>query len=258
MADGERENSNAGINTQMGQESGLGTGLPTIISFDPNVDSIDVLTRQVQDAYIPSKQFFGKDVTGIKVNLLYTRDEMDKAYGQKTPNWLVAFAGKEKTITIFSPSVLSQVSPHPASDFQSLLAHDITHEFTQELYKLKYPRWLAEGLSCYIAEQYKTRAADVPLVEDFADIHDIDGWNKTNPYNQAFSFTAYLIKRFGKETMLSLLQSLSPDIAFQEFSDNFLDAYKSDFSSCIGDWAKDLDDAKQADQSKNENSNLEG
>jgi len=229
------------LSPRVDQESGLGKVPPRIISFDANIDSLEELTHQVQDCYLLSKQFFGEDVGNIKVKILYTRKEMDKALGYNTQSWVIGSAGRQKTIVIFSPAVFSQVSPHPTSDFERVLAHEIAHVFTGELFRLKYPRWLSEGLSGYVAEQNKTRPFNSRVIQDFAEIYDGAGWNKTNPYNQAYSFTAYLIERFGRENMLALLRLLSPKDSLQNFTSKFTDTYKCDFDICETEWVKSLD-----------------
>lgn len=218
------------------------TILPRIVSFNPDIDSLEDLTEAVQESYLPSRKFFDKDVTGIKVKFLYTREEMDRERGSKTPDWVVGSAGK-KTIVIFSPKVFSQVSPHPASDFLPVLTHEIAHIFQEGLFPFsRQPYWLMEGLAGYIAEQYKTRIVKPNnKIQDFAEIHYADGWNKTNPYNQAYSFTAYIIERFGKESLLPLLGSVSPTDSFQTFASKFEDAFKCDFYACQKDWVKSLD-----------------
>lgn len=228
-------------NPQRDSSSEAERGLPRIVSFDTDIDSLEELTRQAQVCYSPNKQFFGEDVGGIKVKFLYTREEMDKALGYKTQNWVVGSAGRRKTIVIFSPTVFTKVSPHPISDFEPVLVHEIAHVFTGELFQLRYPRWLAEGLSGYVAEQYKTRPFNSQAIQDFAEVYDNKGWNKTNPYNQAYSFTVYLIERFGRESMLSLLRSLSPNDSRPDFTGKFRDVFKCDFNTCQTDWAKSLE-----------------
>lgn len=229
------------LSPQVDEKSESGRSFPTVISFNASIDSLEELTHQVRNCYQPSQQFFGEDIDGIEVRILYTREEMDEALNHKTQSWVVGLACRNKTIVIFSPKIFSKVSPHPTSDFLPVLTHEIAHVFTGELFHLKYPRWLSEGLSGYVAEQYKTRASNVPVIQDFAEIHDMEGWNKTYPYNQAYSFTAYIIERFGKESLLSLLKSLAPNDSFQEFANKFVDAYKCDFDSCKIDWIKNLE-----------------
>ena len=231
----------ANLDPEGSQEDGSGRSLPRITAYNPDIDSLDDLTRVVKDCYQLSKQFFGEDVEGIGVKMLYTREEMDKALGYKTQSWVVGSAGRRKTIVIFSPAVFSKVSPHPTSDFEPVLTHEIAHVFTSELFQFRYPRWLSEGLSGYVAEQYKTRPFNPQLIQDFDKIFTNAGWNKTNPYNQAYSFTVYLIERFGKENMLVLLQSLSPNDSLQDFTSKFLDAYKCVFDICQTDWVKNLE-----------------
>ena len=223
------------------EEEKRSTELARVISYNADIDSLEELNKAIQESYLPCREFFGEDVEGIGVEFLYTRDEMDKIRGEKTQDWVVGCSRNKRTVTIFSPSVFDKVSPHPASDFLPVLAHEIAHVFEGVLFNLKYPRWLSEGLAGYIAQQYKLRVPDTKKIQDFSQIHDGNGWDKTNPYSQAYSFTAYLIENFGKEKMLNLLKSLTSTGHFDEFSGKFAEVYGQDFDVYQADWKKGLE-----------------
>ena len=217
--------------------------LPKNVEFDFNskIDSQKTLEKLVLGSYQKNINFFGKAKFNIKIKFLYQRSEMDDLCGYKTPEWHVGYANKDQ-IFIFSPSIFDKVSDHPKSDLKYTLIHEIAHIFTNEILLFNYPKWLHEGLAGYIAEQYKIRK--VKSINDFADLHDREGWNKFHNYPQAYSFTKYLIDEFGKEKILKILKNLSLEIGknhyFMDFKDFFNKFLKTDFDKLVLDWKKDL------------------
>ena len=212
-----------------------------ILNFNPQVDNKSDLESLVFNSYQKNQDFFGKKEINIEVSFLYKRKEMDEICGYKAPEWHVGFT-KGNQISIFSPSVFEKASNHPQSDFLYVLVHEIAHIFTNEIFKFFYPKWLHEGIAGYVAEQYKIRP--VGETNKFSDLHDKNGWNKFHNYPQAYSFTKYLIDKFGKDKILEFLNNLRKDIGsnnsydeFVKFFDNFL---KIHFNEVVSLWLKSL------------------
>jgi len=155
---------------------------------------------------------------------------MDEICGYKTKNWQVGYANKNK-IFIFSPTIFDKVSDHPKSDFEFVLTHEVAHLFTNEILNFSYPKWLHEGIAGYVAEQYKIRP--VEKVDEFVNLHDKEGWNKFHNYPQAFSFTKYLVDKFGKDKMLEFLRNLRINLknekSYEEFIEFFNKFFEADF-----------------------------
>lgn len=87
-----------------------------IAKFDPEVDSLKNLTKDVQEAYFANVDFFGKEVDGVPFTFLYSREEMDNVVNRKTRDWEVGQTTKDG-IFIFSHSIFEKVSNHPKEDF---------------------------------------------------------------------------------------------------------------------------------------------
>lgn len=129
------------------------------IHFDLNIDSGHSLKERVRSAYEINKLFFGYTLSSkCVVHIIYKREEMDKVCGgSKTEPWLVGTTTTEGEIYIFSPTVFSTITSHPASNFDSILTHEIAHIFTNEIIKTYRPAWLHEGLAGYVAGQCKNK-----------------------------------------------------------------------------------------------------
>jgi len=224
-------------------------GLLNNISFEfnPKIDHKQNLEKLVSDSYQKTIKFFDKAKFKIEIKFVYKRSQMDDLCGFRTPKWHVGFARKNQ-IFIFSPSVFEKVSNHPKSDFNYTLTHEIAHLFINELLKINYPKWLNEGLAGYVAEQYKIRK--VGKINKFSELHDKKGWNKFNNYPQAYSFTKYLIDKFGKEKILEFTKNLSLKIGsnqyFKDFKKFFNEFLKTDFDKEVLDWVENIQIKKLA------------
>ncbi len=203
-------------------------------NFDTKIDQGDHLKKLISKAYLKNQKFFRQDVSGIQINFLYTRFQMDKISDQKTPDWLVGYA-KNKQIYIFSPSVFDQVSNHPPTDFPYVLIHELAHIFSNELLAFYYPIWLYEGLAGYVAGQYRLR--NIKTLTPFAKLHDSKNWNQNPNYPQSYTFTKYLVDSFGKETIIDFLKQLAKAIGRhhypKDFSNFFEQYFKIDFDIMV-------------------------
>ncbi|MCL4367087.1 hypothetical protein M1563_02870 [Patescibacteria group bacterium] len=211
-----------------------------IIEFDPKVDSLESLDKVMRYSYQQNRQFFDQDVSGIQIKIIYTRNQMDSELDRTTADWVVGSIVNHETVVMLSPHIFAEISPHPASDFPLVLTHEIAHSFAWKLFHLQYPRWLSEGLAGLIAGQYKTRTLKLEDAQDFSKLHDTRGWEKTHNYNQAYLFTAFLIEKYNKADLLSLLSQLAPDNDYQTFSNIFKKIYSQDLQSCQTEWINSI------------------
>lgn len=216
-----------------------------VIDFDPSIDSKENLEKAVFEAYRKNKEFFGKDITNLKVNFLYRREEFDEINGRKTSEWEVGNSsnkGNLNVIAIFSPFVFDRVSSHPSSDFSYVLTHELAHIFTQEILGFYYPKWLHEGIAGYVAEQYKIRKVD--KIDDFDKLHDSENWKKLHNYSQAFSFTKYLVDTLGKDKLIEFMIELPKKLGRHHFPDDFKkffkDVFEINFEEIASVWEKTL------------------
>lgn len=211
-----------------------------IVKYDNKVDCLEDLKTLVLESYQINKDFFDQDVDDIKINFFYSREEMDQFRGYQTPEWVVGSANEKNIIGIFSPKVFDKISSHPASDFPYVLTHEIAHIFTSKFFKFRVPQWLREGLAGYIAKQFQIRPVTKNILQSFNSIYSSNDWKASNNYSQAYSFTKYLIDKFGKDNFLIFLQSLEVENSFDNFINKFKDAFKLSFSDVEKEWRKSL------------------
>jgi hypothetical protein len=207
-----------------------------IVKYDPEKDSLQELQPVVIKCYLSNKRFFGTDLENLKIALFYNRSEMDNFCGTKTQSWLVGRSSNTGIIGIFGPSVFDKVSPHPKTDFAPTLTHEIAHLFVMNIFPFRYPAWLFEGIPGYIAKQYKTYPLSKKSIQDFKKLHSKEDWDKNRNYPQAWSFTQYLIKRFGKKRLIKFLFLLERNDSFPIFSKKFEKILKTKFSEAVKEW----------------------
>jgi len=209
------------------------------INYDSKIDSKTNLKNAVFESYQKNKKFFEKDSEKIIIDFIYKRSQMDEICNCKTADWIAGYANKNH-IYIFSPVVFDKVSNHPQSDFGYILTHEIAHIFTHDVLGFYYPKWLHEGIAGYVAEQYKIR--HIKKINKFSELHDKNDWKKFPNYSQAFSFTKYLIDKFGEKKILSFLKNLRKKYgccgSYEEFVNYFNKFLKSDFLKLDLNWQK--------------------
>jgi hypothetical protein len=210
-----------------------------IEKYDKKVDSKKDLTTISNKCYKKCKIFFGKEAENIKIHFCYTRKEFDLLTKRKSPAWMVGVAG-ENIITIFSLSVFSKVSSHPQSDFIPVLTHEIAHIFTRSIFGKLKPVWLNEGISGYVAEQYKNRKFTGKMFQKFEKMHNKKDWEKNHNYPQAYSYSKYFIESTGKKLFFKLLVKLSNDDSYKIFCEKFEKIIGISFNKSYHEWLEKL------------------
>ncbi len=221
------------------------------LHFNPKIDSNLEINERVLTAYEKNKLFFGFELTKkYNVHIIYKREEMDKVLGGiKSESWLVGTTTREGEIYIFSPSVFEKISCHPATNFDSILTHELAHIFTNEIIKTHRPAWLNEGLAGYIAGQCKKK--QLKEIFNFEKLHSRKDWNTTPNYAQACQFTTFIIDKFGKNKLLQFLKEIPENKgdrkSFYMFSNFFKNFFNIDFNEIVYEWTKKSATQKQAE-----------
>lgn len=212
-----------------------------INKYDPSIDSLEELEKYCADAYLKNKEFFGTDQE-ILIDFIYDRKEMDKILNFSTPDWLVGCT-MGGVVHIFSPQVFDKVSNHQILDFPMVLAHEITHLYTKKIINSKKgcPKWLFEGIAGIPSNQYKKYLGKKGTIRDFNELTYIKDWNKSPRYPQAYLFTSFLISKFGKEKILSLLKSSGTGGEPSEFKSLFKEQLGDDFDEVSKEWLASQD-----------------
>lgn len=184
----------------------------------------------IQGDLLEAYQEIGYDFNSYPVRsivvLLYTGEEFSQI--RDTPNWVGAlYDGK-----IRLPGKSNQLS---AVEIKNILWHEYTHALINDTTGRNCPRWLHEGLAQY--QQAKVLPIDqrafyfavgqgnlIPLSQ----LDQAFGFNQSAKkarlaYAQAYSFTDYLIERYGFWKINVILQEMKKGRGWRAvFEDEFL------------------------------------
>lgn len=155
-----------------------------------------------------------------------SRQEIDKIWGKKTERWLTGWT-KQNNIFILNHNVYARESNHKnIKHFWQTLEHEHCHLYYKQLTGINYPKWLNEGLACYLSGQIK------PLPNKSEALTIFQYYQKTNwqVFKIGYFWVSLLIKKFGEKKMLALLKDLEHDATLREFKDRFYKTYKFRFN----------------------------
>ena len=155
--------------------------------------------------------------------VLRTRKEIDKFWGGKTEDWVVAFAEKQ-TIFILSRENYEKESSHKYSyeEYFSTLKHELGHLFFGYISNRKEnPFWLNEGTQLFIAGQLKFKK---PINKFSKFIAYYNKWDK-GVYQESGFVVELLVKKFGKVKLINLIKSLANINSEKEFNKSFKKIY---------------------------------
>lgn len=208
-----------------------------LVSFFPKDPSLNRVIKDFRYGYIRASRFFKKEISKVKLTLVYSREEMNNLIGYKTASWFVGYAGFSGEIFMFSPSVFDRESNHNKRDFRKVLCHEICHLFIRQIHNSYEPIWLEEGLAYCVAGQESRLRNSNPIFNNPEAIFLIDTrnrWNKTIgsqpdvPYALAFLFVDFLIRCCGKDRVIKLLMSLGGRYNKKRFCQKFRKIYGKD------------------------------
>jgi len=217
------------------------------IIYDPKIDSLEDLKKQILAAYETNRKFFLSNPPLITISFVYGRAQMNAILHRETMNWEVGCAYNHKEqinqIVIFSPKVFETVSTHTKENFLFVLTHELAHIFTNNIFGFYYPVWLYEGLAGYVAKQY-TKINKIEKISDSSLLHDKENWNHNTNYPQAYIFTKYLMDNFTEAKMFQFFKLISQTLdrhhSYQDFENTFEKFFKIKFSDTFTKWQKAL------------------
>ncbi len=177
--------------------------------------------KKVSAAFNYVSDFFGIKNQNVIINIFDSREEFDKASGEKTASWVVGNAEKGK-INIFSPVAMGKQGNHKSHEFPSILTHELAHSFLEKITSDKaIPVWLNEGLAAYIAKQHQNSDKLYFIEDDFCRLlGTFSGWEKNvsyGSYKSAALFVSFLIKKYSFEKIKQLLKSLDKVYYYKNF-----------------------------------------
>ena len=93
------------------------------------------------------------------VFLVENRENINKLEGFDTEDWIIGFTlGTRRLLFILNPDNYEAESSHKYSDEQYyiLMKHELSHLYSQILYRGHKPVWLVEGIAIYSSGQLKS------------------------------------------------------------------------------------------------------
>lgn len=198
--------------------------------FSSEDSDIDYEKELVVKAYNPNKAFFKIEIPKFDIKLVYSREEFNKIWGSKTPDYVSAFA-KNDNIVIFAYGIFDKETRWGKDKFQETLIHEINHLFYQELRDDEYdPLWLSEGLATFM-QHGKKKFNYKDKLEISKEVLNQSFEDMTIESYQIFTlFVEYLVFKFGEEKILELIRGLKGK---KELSYLFEKIYSNSFDELI-------------------------
>lgn len=168
--------------------------------------------------------FFGIEIYFPSVFFINSRKQYDDVWKTKSKNWMVGGADS-RNIFILDSEVYTRESSHKdPKDFWLVLKHEYCHIAIRQFYKQDHnrPKWLNEGLCCYLANQVKRTPTKKEALKVFNYYSKAD-WRI---YAIGYFWTKLLIDKFGKRKLLQLLKNINYNTTEKEFSRLFYGVYK--------------------------------
>ena len=166
-------------------------------------------------------KWFGVSVNIPRVLFVQSRKEYNKIMGFKTEAWQVGNS-ENGVIYILDPKIYTKESDNKdIKRFWLVLKHEYVHLYWHQITKAWNPRWLNEGLACYLAGQEKK----TPSQEVVIDVQEYFSHGGMFVYGLGYFWVNYLVKKFGKTKLLNLIKSVDADITAKKFEVKFKRIY---------------------------------
>ncbi|MFH0906897.1 MAG: hypothetical protein V1829_01430 [bacterium] len=179
--------------------------------------------------------FYDTSIEYPSIFFIDSRKEINEVWERKTEEWFSAWA-KDGNIYILNPDVYTKESNHKdIKHFWQCLKHEYSHLYYRKITGTGYPKWLNEGLANYLAGQVKKKPTKEEVLMVF-DYYDKSDWQI---YDIGYFWTKFLIEKFSKEKLLTLIKSINSKTMEKEFAKKFHQIYKfhyskTDFEKILG------------------------
>ena len=178
------------------------------LTYSDNDKDINLETTMLIKAYNFNKKFSKINIPKFNVQLIYSRKEFNKLWGSETPNFVSAFAKKNK-IVIFAYGTFEKETDWEKKEFYKTLIHEINHLFYQKLRGHEYkPLWLSEGLATFMQHNKKKGNYTNKLNISKQALNQKDQQLTLESYQIFAMFVEYLILNFGEDKILELIKQL--------------------------------------------------
>ncbi|OGD65874.1 hypothetical protein A3F08_00080 [Candidatus Berkelbacteria bacterium RIFCSPHIGHO2_12_FULL_36_9] len=179
------------------------------------------------------------------VTIVESREEIDKLRGERTDKKLVGWHQKRKYIWILDQEKFESESTFKKKDFDTILKHELSHFLFTNITKGSYPKWLNEGLACYLAGQKYHRGITKNDIEKVLKCYaDFD----RSLFAHSYLLVRKIIELKGEKYFVKFLKSFNENMKEEEFKILFKKFYNIDLS---GSNLYDLINGKQHYEKRN-------
>lgn len=185
----------------------------------PKLDKVFARSITELDSFFKIVRKHGKPT----LILVDDRKTIDALQGRKTEDWVVGFASG-RIVYLLNDKYYEKESCHKYSDakYFALMKHEIAHCFSSVVSKFSWkPRWLHEGLSVFLSGQIKLK----PKPNKYKSFLSFYNKGGKGVYAEAGSAVEFLIKKYGKQKLISLLRKAKTTNSKKDFARLFKSIY---------------------------------
>lgn len=166
-------------------------------------------------------KWFGINVLMPHVLFVQSRKDYNKIMGRETSSWVTGTT-MNNTIFILDPKIYIKESSHDdIKRFWKVLKHEYAHIYYNNITGCSVPRWLNEGVACYLAEQKKEEPSRESLLNP--NIYFDKGGKDI--YVVGYFWVEFLIMKYGKSKLLKLIKTINSKTTKNKFNADFKKIY---------------------------------
>lgn len=178
----------------------------------------------LNETFTSYQSFFNAQLPQPIIIFINSRNAYNKLCGRKTESWEIGHA-EGKLIIMLSWNAVSK-SERNWESYKKVLKHEYAHVAYRHLTGHGYPKWLNEGLACYLAGQKKKSCS----LEDALSVFDYFSKSDKHIYNIGYHWVNLLVNCFGKKKILKLVKQLECEMSEDAFKKAFFNTYAIRFS----------------------------
>ncbi len=194
-------------------------------SFKPvNNLKIEKFLKQTKREF---DEFFNINLPLPRVFLINSRKDYNKYQGKKTKPWMVGWA-ENNFIFILHPDRYTKESNHKnKKGFWKALKHEHCHLYYKKLTRTNRPKWLDEGLACYLSKQI----TGIPNIREALEVIELySRQGNGDVYLVGTFWVKFLIEKFGRQKFIRFIKGLGEISSEQDFKKYFYKIYKVKFT----------------------------